>query len=101
MFEFEMLKGLTIIFLLCAYLLPFLILGAIFEHLDNKKIKKAKHTLECRKAIYKRSCNFAGQKMMFDDKYKTSNKCQNIKCVGYFSGKEVEEYIKNQQEVKK
>jgi hypothetical protein len=38
---------------------------------------------------------------MFDDKYKTSNKCQNIKCVGYFSGKEVEEYIKNQQEVKK
>lgn len=95
MFEFEMLKGLTIIFLLCAYLLPFLMLGAIFEYLDKKKIKKAKHILECRKAIYKRSCNFAGQKMMFDDKYKTSNKCQNIKCVGYFSGKEVEEYIKN------
>ena len=101
MYEFEMLKGLTIIFLLCAYLLPFLILGAIFEYLDNKKIKKAKHTLECRKTIYKRSCNFSGQKMMFDDKYKTSNKCQNIKCVGYFSGKEVEEYIKNHQEVKK
>ena len=101
MYEFETLKGLTIIFLLCAYLLPFLILGAIFEYLDNKKIKKAKHTLECRKAIHKRSCNFAGQKMMFDDKYKTSNKCQNIKCVGCFSGEEVEEYIKNYKEVKK
>ena len=101
MYEFEMLKGLTIIFLLCAYLLPFLIMGAIFEHLDNKRIKKAKHILECRKAIYKRSCNFAGQKMMFDDKYKTSNKCQNIKCVGCFSGEEVEEYIKNYKEVKK
>ena len=101
MYEFEMLKGLTIIFLLCAYLLPFLILGAIFEHLDNKKIKKANHILECRKAIYKRSYNFAGQKMMFDDKYKPSNKYQNIKCVGYFSGKEVEEYIKNYKEMKK
>ena len=101
MYEFEMLKGLTIIFLLCAYLLPFLMLGAIFEYFDNKKIKKAKHTLERRKAIHKRSCNFAGQKMMFDDKYKTSNKCQNIKCVGCFSGEEVEEYIKNYKEVKK
>lgn len=101
MIEFEILKGLTIIFLLCAYLLPFLILGAIFEYWDNKKIKKAKHTLECRKAIHRRSCDFAGKKMIFEDKYKTLNKCQNIKCVGYFSGKEVEEYIKNYKGVKK
>lgn len=94
----EILRGIAILISLSQFVVPALIIGAVLEYYDNKKIKKANRDTARRKAKHELDCEIVGRSLLnTDDIMRTVNefaKHQKITCKGHFSGASVEKYIR-------